>query len=320
VADLLKSHPSIDEVIRVRKGFLLKPSELFRIRKELRARSFRLAIDPQGLAKSAVLTWLSGAPIRLGFDSCQAREGAHLFYTSRRHPLSQHLVERQLELLEMCNVALPETNESGLLQVDFGWNDSSLDSREVNCQMNDIGLAANKFFIMNPGAGWESKRWPLDRYAVLSEQLHEQTGLPTLVVWGGDREFDFARTIAALSPSSTIVAPPTTLVSLSQWAARAKLFIGSDTGPMHLAAAAGTPCIAMYGTSLPQHCGPYGSNHTAIQKRYDGGSSRYRRSTTNAAMKSIEVDDVLQACLDRLSAISSAARDATIGLRALNAA
>ncbi len=295
-SQLLEKHPCVDEVIRLRKGFLLRPRELYSIRNELQKRCFQMVVDPQGLAKSALLAWLSNAPIRLGFDSCQSRECASFFYTAKRHPLSQHIVEKQLELLEMCYIDLPTTDDTGRMNVDFGWDDALLDSTEVDDAMDQLGLRAKQFVLMNPGAGWESKRWPLDRFSVLSEKIKEATGLTSVIAWGGERERDFARTIVALAPQSTVLAPPTNLVSLAQWCHRARLFVGSDTGPMHLAAAVGTPCVAMFGTSLPQRCGPYGAQHVSLQKRYDAGSARYRRSTTNAAMKAIEVDDAFQAC------------------------
>lgn len=297
---LLKRHPLVDEVIRIPKNILLKPSQLLRTRKLLRSKKFDLAIDPQGLAKSGVLTWLSGAKHRLGFDRCQAREGAWLFYTMRRHPLSQHILEKQIELLEMCNIEPPRSRCGAFLDIDNGWNDNLIDSQFVEQQMKQLGLSEREFVMMNPGAGWESKRWPLERFAVLADQLYDTTGLKSLITWGNPREHDLARTVMALAPKSCILARDMDLVQLAQWSHRAALFVGSDTGPMHLAAAVGTCCVALFGTSLPQRSGPYGPEHIAVQKRYDAGTSRYRRKTTNSAMKAIEVEDVLQACLSIL--------------------
>jgi heptosyltransferase I len=294
---LLEQHPCVDEVIRLRKGFLLRPLQLWSLRNQLHARRFDIAIDPQGLAKSAILSRLSGAKLRLGFHKCQTREGASLFYNMHRHGLAQHLAERQLELLEACNFEMPPMDAQGHFVVDFGWDDSRLDSGKIDVEMRSMGLQNRQFALINPGAGWESKRWQMDRYAVVADRLQAATGLNSLILWGNDQELEFAKTIVTLAPKSCQLAPKTDLLSLAQWSYRAKLFIGSDTGPLHLAAAVGTPCVGMYGTSLPQRCGPYGPQHIAIQKRYDGGSARYRRSTTNAAMRAIEVDDVLQACL-----------------------
>ncbi len=297
---LLKRHPLVDEVLRIPKNILLKPSQLLRTRKILKSKKFDLAIDPQGLAKSGILTWLSGAKHRLGFDRCQAREGSWLFYTMRRHPLSQHILEKQIELLEMCNIDPPRSSYGSYLDIDNGWDDSLIDCQFVQQKIKQFGLREHEFILMNPGAGWESKRWPLERFAVLADQLHENTGMKSLITWGNPREHDLARTVMALAPKSCILALDMDLVELAQWSYRAALFIGSDTGPMHLAAAVGTPCVALFGTSLPQRSGPYGPKHIAVQKRYDAGTSRYRRKTTNSAMKAIEVEDVLQACLSIL--------------------
>ncbi len=299
-SSLLHHHPHVDHVIRLKKGFLLRAKELWQLRNDLKQTKFDLAIDPQGLFKSGLLTWLSGAPRRFGFNKCQSREGAANFYTDRRHPLTEHIVERHLELLEMCNIEMPTANCTGDLLVDFGWNDALIDAAEVTAELRRMKLTEKKYVAINPGAGWESKCWPVDRYAVLADQLFARTGLRSLVLWGNPRELDLAKTIVALAPESTVLAPETDLIVLSQLLHRAAIFIGSDTGPMHLAAAVGTSCIAMFGTSLAHRSGPYGRQHCSIQKRYDSGSSRYRRSTTNAAMRAIQVAEVLQACLTKL--------------------
>ena len=104
-----------------------------------------------------------------------------------------------------------------------------------------------------------------------------------------------------LAPEACRIAPPTTLLELAAWIRSAGLFIGSDTGPMHLAVSVGTPCVAMFGTTLPSKSGPLGPQHIALQCRYDGGSSRYRRRTTNAAMLAISPQMVIDAASSLLA-------------------
>ena len=300
VSQLLENYSPIDRVIRLQKGFLLRPKEMLGLRRQLRDEQYDLVIDAQGLFKSGMLSWLTGCPRRHGFDRCHAREGASLFYSQRRHPLSEHIAQRHLELLEMCDIPMAIDDGVEPSYCDYGWQDDLLESSKIQFEIRSLDLEPNRFIAINPGAGWESKRWPIDRYAELADQIFSASGLRSLVVWGNARELELARTLVALSPKAAVLAPETDLLSLSQWLHRARLFIGSDTGPMHMAAATGTTCLALYGTTLAQRSGPYGPNHQSIQRRYDGGSSRYRRRTTNMAMKAIQVQDVFEVCMGKL--------------------
>lgn len=296
VDSLLKHHPAIDQVIRIRKGFLSRPRELWRLRKQLRALNIDFSIDPQGLLKSAVLGWLAGATDRIGFVAGQAREQAWRFYHDAISPRSTHLVDRQLELLEPLGIFAPP--------VRFGSLETSSCSVEVDKILKSMTPNANGFAVINPGASWTSKRWPTDRYVEVAKKLYEMIGLPSLVVWGNTDERLLAQSIVEASPRASCLAPDTTLLVLAGILKRSRLYIGSDTGPMHIAAALGTPCVALFGTTRSEYCGPYGDMHRALQNRYDAGSSTYRRTTTNAAMLDISAESVIEQCLQVASSQS----------------
>ena len=89
-----------------------------------------------------------------------------------------------------------------------------------------------------------------------------------------------------------MLAPDTSLSELAALCREARLFVGSDTGPLHLAAAVGTQCVAMYGPTKPSICGPYGQNHIALQSWYQDGTSSKRRGNDNSAMRDISVEMV----------------------------
>lgn len=290
VDSLLKHHPAIDQVIRLRKGFLSRPRELWQLRKQLRSLLIDISIDPQGLIKSGILGWLAGAKRRIGFASGQAREHAWRFYHEAISPRSTHLVDRQLELLEPLGI---HSN-----RVEFGWSEPESIRVEVEQVLGHLMLHGEEFAVINPGASWASKRWPTDRYSEVAKRLYELTGLRSLVVWGSPDERLLATTIVESTPMATCLAPNTTLMLLSGLLKRSRMYIGSDTGPMHMAVAVGTPCVAMFGTSRSEYCGPYGSIHRPLQRRYDAGSSTYRRHTTNDAMLEISADDVILQCLE----------------------
>jgi ADP-heptose:LPS heptosyltransferase len=168
---------------------------------------------------------------------------------------------------------------------------------EVTSVLTSLKLISNGYAVINPGASWASKRWPTERYIKVAKTLSDETGLRSLVVWGNADERLLAQAIVDAAPSATCLAPDTSLVILAGILKRSRMYIGSDTGPMHIAAAVGTPCVAMFGTTRAEYCGPYGEMHRVLQNRYDAGSSTYRRSTTNAAMLEITTEMVIEQCL-----------------------
>ncbi len=289
VDSMLKHHPAIDEVIRLRKGFLSRPRELWRLRHQLRSCKFDISIDPQGLIKSGILGWLAGAKKRIGFGAGQAREHAWWFYNEVIKPTSTHLVDRQLELLGPLGIESP--------RIDFGWSEPKSIGLEAEGILGSLGLDRDGYAVINPGASWASKRWPADRYSRVAQKLYESIGLRSLVVWGNADERELAESIIKSAPMAACLAPNTSLMVLAGLLKRSRMYIGSDTGPMHMAVSFGTPCVALFGTSRAEYCGPYGSMHRPLQKRYDAGSSKYRRNTTNAAMLEITVQDVIKQCL-----------------------
>ena len=155
------------------------------------------------------------------------------------------------------------------------------------------------FAVVNTGAGWPSKLWPADRYAAVARHLAESRHLRTLVVWAGQSERLLADRVVEASGKAALLAPPTTLGQLASLARRAKLFIGSDTGPLHLAAAVGTPCVGLYGPWPASRHGPYGSRNIAIQKMFFEGPTRARRTAPPIYMESITADMVSESC-DRI--------------------
>jgi lipopolysaccharide heptosyltransferase I len=289
-ATLLRNHAAIDELIVVPKGWLKSPQEILALRRRLKEFRGNIVIDPQSLAKSAIAAWLSGARQRIGFAAPQGRELSTLLNNHRVAPRREHLVDRQLELLEPLGVVDPA--------VRF---DLSRDP-EAEAAIRDWLDAErlDRFAVINPGAGWDSRLWPVDRYAAVAEFLGRRFNLPSLVVWAGTREQSWADAIAQDSKGHAFVARSTRLPELASLLRRSALFVGSDTGPMHLAAAVGTPCVSIHGPTQPALSGPYGHGHRAVQAYNQQGTSRQRRSGSNAAMLAVLVDDVCQACVDVL--------------------
>lgn len=289
-AALLHGHEVIDELVLLPRGWLKSPTGVWQLRQELHALRFDVAIDVQSLTKSSLLAWFSGARRRIGFGNPGGRELSKWFNNERVDPTSTHVVDRYLELLRPLGIEAPAVR----FQVPQREDDAKTAAEIVRQQKLDGGFA-----IINPGAGWPSKLWPTDRYAAVARHLNERWQLPTLVVWAGAAEKTMAEQIAGASAAQ--IAPSTTLSELAALARRARLFIGADTGPLHLAAAVGTPCVGLYGPWPASRHGPYGSHNIALQQMFFEGSSRARRTAPPIYMESITAAMACEAC-DRILA------------------
>jgi len=287
---ILKTQPMISKVIRVKKGFLKRPSELISLRKELLAGKFDFVIDPQGLFKSALLGWLSGAKRRIGFASPQSREKAWWFYHDAVAPQSIHLVDRQLELLKPLSIPIPLAH-----QATFDWLEPIAVSIEADSMLKQMGVQPNRFLCVNASAGWPSRVWPRERYAEVIREAAAMHKLDSVVIWGSQQERETAEWIVANSGTNRdFLAPPTQLMSLSGILKRSLAYIGSDTGPMHLSAAVGTRCIALFGSTRASYSCAYGREHICIQEIDDSEKVDKKSSDDNLAMKAITVEDVMR--------------------------
>jgi heptosyltransferase-1 len=286
-AGLLRGHEALDELIELPRGWLKSPRGVWRLRAKLRALRFDVAIDVQGLTKSAVLAWLSGAKRRIGFGNPGGRELSKWFNNERVDPKSTHVVDQYLELLRPLWIESPA--------VCFQVPEREADRRAAENMIRAAGVEAG-FAIINPGAGWQSILWPTERYAAVARHLGQAWKLPTLIAWAGQSERAMAEQVAAAAEGTARVAPPTTLSELASLERRARLFIGADTGPLHLAAAVGTPCVGLYGPWPAARHGPYGPQHVALQQMFFEGPTRQRRNAPPIYMEAIGVELVCAAC------------------------
>lgn len=298
-APLVQSHPAVNRVVVLNKGWLNSPAQVWQARQKLRALKCDVVLDPQSLSKSAIAGWLSGARTRIGFAPPQGREVAPYLHTVRIERTKQHVVDSYLQLLEPLNITnvtprfALKTDEAAM---------SSIDKFAFHTSLKE-GYA-----VINPGAGWDSKVWPAERYAKVAEHLGHSAGVRSVVVWAGEKEKHWAEEIVASSGGHAVLAPKTNLLELACLIKSAKFFVGSDTGPLHLAAAFDVPCVAMYGPTAPAVCGPYGSRHITIHKPMKDAELR---SSDNTAMCAIDIGEVCDACdqmIERLRAVQATPR------------
>ncbi|MEM9351420.1 MAG: glycosyltransferase family 9 protein [Planctomycetota bacterium] len=285
--DLLEGHPAIDHLIRVRRRWLKSRREVMRAARELRALRFDTTVDLQCLSKSAIAARLSGAPRRIGYAGPLGREVSKLLNNERIAVSADHVIDRYLALAHYLG--------AGHEPAAFRMPENPADQEFAKASLAELGLAEEPFAIVNPGAGWASKRWPPERYGGLAARLQKEHGIRSLAVWGGAQEEPLAEQIVAASEGAAILAPATTMTQLASLSRHARLFVGSDTGPLHLAVAVGTPSISLHGTSLAAETGAYGPAHRTVQAAYDDKPGR-RRHNDDSAMRAITTEMVGEAC------------------------
>jgi heptosyltransferase I len=289
--ELLRGHEALDEVVVLPRGWLKSPRIVWQLRRQLRAMRLDVAIDAQGLTKSALAAWLSGAPRRIGYGGRWARELSPWLNTERVDPGDGHAVDRSLGLLRPLGIETPA--------VHFQLPQHAADRAAAEAILRQTNLSG-KFALISVGAGWPSKVWPADRFAEVAKHLGSVHGMPTLVLWGNPAERGRAEHIVATAAGHAVLAPKMTLPVLAAVARRAALFLGCDTGPMHLAAAVATPCVALYGPWPAEKHAPYGPQHVTVQKMCCEGTTRQRRRASSIYMEAISVADVCAACVQVL--------------------
>ena len=262
--DLLDLVPVIDRKIAIDTSSAGSSWSAIR---DLRRAHYDVALDLQGLLKSAVLARLSGAARVVGFPSELLRErAARVFYTETAGEAERHIIDKNLSMVRAIGVRMPD--------VAFPLDDRNPGIADQ--ARSRLGLAAGaSFALINPGAAWPNKRWPPVYFAELSREIAKRHGLRSLVLWGPGEE-QLADAVATASDNTAAASPPTTVADLVSLSKVAALMISGDTGPLHIAAAAGTPIVGIFGPTDPQRNGPWAPDDLVVS-RFGGCACHYQR-------------------------------------------
>jgi heptosyltransferase-1 len=248
---------------------------------DVREMRYDIAIDLQGAIRSAILARVSGA--REIFGAAEARESpASIWYTRKVITSGTHVIEQNVSLVEAIaqrKLKIPQAP----LPHDVA---SEAGVCEMLAQENVQHLA-----IINPGAGWGAKRWPAERYGQVARALAER-GFRSIINYGPGEE-SLAETVQAAS-NRTAIPWKCSISQLIALARRAQLFIGGDTGPLHLATALKVPVVAIFGPTDPARNGPYGTR--SIVLRSPASLTTHARTFhPDAGLLEIGVDAVVRA-------------------------
>jgi len=267
--------------------------------RELRRSRYDVAIDLQGLIKSAMLARSSGAPRVVGFSSRYARErAARLFYTDAYDPgrgglydprETRHVVDINLGLLSVLGISAAAR--------EFPIEDIDSDAARIARQQT-----GGRYALLNPGAAWPNKRWPPARLAAIAIALRARHALMSVVLWGPGEE-PLAAEVVAGADGAAVVSPKTSIADLVALARRAALMVSGDTGPTHIAAALGTPIVGIYGPTRPARNGPMSPDDVTVSRDSVCQCHHLRRCTRDRmCLLDIEVAEVLDAVERRLAA------------------
>lgn len=240
--------------------------------REIRSAKYEVALDFQGAVRTALLARGTGAEACIGFE--RPREhAAGLFYTHTVEAEGRHVVEQNTALAAAVAGVSAEAPA-----VEFPVDPAAQHSCERRLRLHGV----RQFAILNPGAGWEGKQWPPERYGEVARGL-AGVGLRCLVNFGPGEE-SLARAAAAASAGAA-EAVPSSLSELIAFTRRAQLFIGGDTGPMHLAAALGVPVVALFGPTSPARNGPFATRSMVLRSTLSAGTESAERAAARSRRK-----------------------------------
>lgn len=290
--DVVLGHPDLDETLvfpkRRWKGRTLRPGTWAEVRaylRSLRAGRFQVLLDFQGNLKGGLHAALSGIPIRIGFARGHEREGSHLFTNVHVTPPSARMLRARkfLSLLGPLGIANPK----------LVWKlpDRARSRREIERFLRGAGLPERGYAVLHPGTSERGaeKRWPAERFTELARRIQRELGLRVVVAWGpGERAT--AQGIAQGS-GATLALETSSLLDLAELVGRAAVYVGADSGPLHLASAVACPSVALFGPKDPGVYAPANDRARVVRRAAADGT---------ATMLAIEVEDAFAAARDLL--------------------
>ncbi len=315
-AEILRDNPLIDHLIEVDTRSLRTETsaggilpELRKQVKEVRRSEYDIAIDLQGLLKSGMIAKLSGAKRRWGFSKKNLREPAsRIFLTDKvKIPPQTHVIRKNLRLVgEALNIAVPSEN--------FDFPIFTLPEHRTEAEQIAASVPG-PFALLNPAGGWKTKLWHAEKFGQLADKLWNELRIRSIVAVGPNETELAARVIAANASKTAAVSTPS-LKGFYELAKLAKVYVGGDTGPTHLAVAAGAPVVGLFGPTEWWRNGSPNPDDICVERtdiacRIDC----HRRECSNWICMDTDVETAFNAVTRRLSAReATAAANNELGL------
>ncbi|HLE84858.1 MAG TPA: lipopolysaccharide heptosyltransferase I [Thermoanaerobaculia bacterium] len=297
-APLLEGHADLDQVLpvglrewRERPFGAATRRELAAFRRALRAFRADVALDLMGNHKAGAIARLSGARRRIGLAGAERREPSSALWLTETAPArGEHAVERALAVVARLGVPAEEP--------DFGGDKLLAGAPSPAGEAGALPGEERPFALLHPGAAWGNKVYPPERWARVARGLAEAAGLDCRVALSpSPAERELAGRIVAASGGAARPAEAADLPALVAWSRRARLVLGGDTGPVHLAHALGTPVVCLMGPTDPARHGPYGAPERALARRLPCSYCYRRFDSTKACLLEIPPRAVVERAL-----------------------
>ena len=256
---------------------------------------YDVALDLQGLIKSAMWARISFATRVVGFDEPNLREPQAAFLYSETvtplgRPSGAHVIHKNLSILSALQIT------PGPIEIPL----TPQASEDTTAAIDTAG-GPLRYIVLNPGAAWPNKRWPPERFGALAAALRDRTGLRSLITWG-PAERELADSVVRASSGAATVAPATSVSDLAVLMREAALVVSGDTGPLHIGAAMGTPLVGLYGPTWPERNGPWAPDDVVISRAGVCVCHHKRQCLRGApCINEITLDEVVSASERRLA-------------------
>jgi lipopolysaccharide heptosyltransferase I len=294
-----KHRAILDLVPVIDRRLEMTDSRMLAVVRELRRNRYDVALDLQGLIKSAFLARASGASRVIGFSARYTREPlSRLFYTETYDPGGGGMYHEDEKHVVLTNLGLLEP--LGLRPGDAP-PEFPIDVVESRLAKDVAASTGGRYAVVNVGAAWPNKRWMPSRFATITSALRAIHGLPSVVLWGPGEEA-LAREVADGSCGAAAMLPRTSIADVVALARGASLFVTGDTGPAHIAGAVGTPIVGIYGPTRPSRNGPWSADDVTVS-RADVCQCHHLRECRLKTMclEDIDVAEVMTAIERRLA-------------------
>ncbi len=249
-ADIVRGHPDVNGTV-VYDRSSMSGLDLIRL---VRKKKYDLVLDLFGNPRTALVTFLSRAPWRVGYRF----RGRTYAYNIVVSPRGGHVHNTQFNLDALTAIGVD------ILDRTLSCSPTAADFENVDRFLAEAGLTGQTMVALNNGGGWYTKRWGPEHFAALGDRLSERYAAAIVLIWGPGEEAE-ARDIASRMSSRPFIPPPTTLMQLGALLKRCMMLVTNDSGPMHIAAAMGTPVLGIFGPTNPALQGPYGEGHAVVR-------------------------------------------------------
>ncbi len=291
---IVESHEAVDRVLILKRRCWLKGllgpcwlenlTSIFHFVKEIRDTTYDVVIDFQGLLKSAAIVGLCRTKRSMGYN--KTREFSFMVLSDRMPPfdMDKHAILRYLNLIKYLGVNTSEIK----FNVPFGAKERS----DIRSMLRQKGWYKQSIVAMSPVAKWLTKLWDVDKFCGLADRLIEEFGVFVVFTGSDTDKKEIAKIISRMRHPCTDFSGQTDLKHLAALYEECKCLVSTDTGPMHLAAAVGTPVVALFGPTAPWRTGPFGEGHEVLRVDLSCSPCFKKKCNRGDCMRDISVEQV----------------------------